>query len=46
MIYLKVKGLQEIFENKSFGKILFNEPMRNHTTFKIGGPADVNDYSI
>lgn len=41
MIHLKIKGLQEIFENKSFGKILFNEPMRNHTTFKIGGPADV-----
>ena len=41
MIYLKIKELQEIFENKSFGKILFNEPMRNHTTFKIGGPADV-----
>ena len=41
MIYLKIKGLQEIFENKSFGKILFNEPMRNHTTFKIGGPADI-----
>ncbi|WP_154439188.1 UDP-N-acetylmuramate dehydrogenase [Tissierella pigra] len=38
---MKIKGLQEIFENKSFGKILFNEPMRNHTTFKIGGPADV-----
>lgn len=22
-------------------KILLNEPMRNHTTFKIGGPADI-----
>jgi len=22
-------------------KVLFDEPMRNHTTFKIGGPADV-----
>ena len=21
--------------------ILFNEPMKNHTSFKIGGPADV-----
>jgi len=23
------------------GKVLFNEHMRNHTTFKIGGPADI-----
>lgn len=22
------------------GKILINEPMKNHTTFKVGGPAD------
>jgi UDP-N-acetylmuramate dehydrogenase len=23
------------------GKILYNEPLRNHTTWRIGGPADV-----
>lgn len=22
-------------------RVLFNEPMRNHTTFRIGGPADI-----
>ena len=33
--------LQNMFKDKSFGKILFDEPMKNHTTFKIGGPADV-----
>lgn len=33
--------IQKMFVNKSFGKILYDEPMKNHTTFKIGGPADV-----
>ncbi|MDR7855824.1 UDP-N-acetylmuramate dehydrogenase [Tissierella sp.] len=33
--------VQKMFESKSFGKILFDEPMKNHTTFKIGGPVDV-----
>lgn len=33
--------LQTMFKDKDFGKILFDEPMKNHTTFKIGGPADV-----
>ena len=33
--------LQEIFKNRYSGKALYNEPMKNHTTFKIGGPADV-----
>lgn len=31
----------ELFKNKNFGEILFNEPLKNHTSFKIGGPADV-----
>ena len=26
---------------KITGSILYNEPMKNHTTFRIGGPADV-----
>jgi UDP-N-acetylmuramate dehydrogenase len=30
-----------LFKDKKFGKILFDEPMKNHTSFKIGGPADV-----
>lgn len=33
--------LQTMLKDKDFGKILFDEPMKNHTTFKIGGPADV-----
>ena len=33
--------IQKNFENKSFGEILFDEPMKKHTTFKIGGPVDV-----
>lgn len=33
--------LYELFKDKSFGDILFDEPMKNHTSFKIGGPADV-----
>lgn len=41
MIYLKINELQEKFENRSFGRVLFNEPMKKHTTFKIGGPADI-----
>lgn len=32
--------MTEIFKNK-FPEILFNEEMKNHTTFKIGGPADM-----
>jgi UDP-N-acetylmuramate dehydrogenase len=33
--------MQKMFENKDFGEILLNEPMKNHTTFKIGGPVDI-----
>ena len=29
------------FAEKLNSKILLNEPMKNHTTFKIGGPADL-----
>lgn len=31
----------KLFENKKLGEIIINEPMKNHTSFKIGGPADV-----
>lgn len=30
-----------LFIDKNIGKVLFDEPMKNHTSFKIGGPADV-----
>ncbi len=35
------KELYKQFENVDFGEILFDEPMKNHTSFKIGGPADI-----
>lgn len=31
----------EKLKDGSFGEFLENEPMRNHTTFKVGGPADI-----
>ena len=33
--------LQEIFKKDKFKNILLNEPMKNHTSFKIGGPVDL-----
>jgi len=33
--------LQQEFQRIIKGRIAFNEPMRGHTTIKIGGPADV-----
>lgn len=33
--------MYELFKDRDFGEILFDEPMKNHTSFKIGGPADV-----
>lgn len=33
--------IYQLFKDKKFEKILFDEPMKNHTSFKIGGPADV-----
>ncbi len=32
--------LKELKNNK-IDKILLNEPMKNHTTFKVGGPAEI-----
>lgn len=34
------KVIQELKE-REVGKVLANEPLANHTTMKIGGPADV-----
>ena len=33
--------LHNLFIDKNIGAVLFDEPMKNHTSFKIGGPADV-----
>lgn len=30
-----------VFENGDYGEVLFNEEMKKHTTFEIGGPCDV-----
>ena len=30
-----------LFIDKNIGEVLFDEPMKKHTSFKIGGPADV-----
>lgn len=32
--------MKELLQVKGIGQILENEPMRNHTTFEIGGPCD------
>lgn len=36
-----IEEFKKLFENKCFENILFDEPMKNHTTFKIGGPVDI-----
>jgi hypothetical protein len=33
--------LKSIYEGKRFGEILFDEPLKDYTTWGIGGPADV-----
>lgn len=39
---MKHQVLKEIFPVSSFGgEVKFMEPMRNHTSLKIGGPADI-----
>lgn len=32
---------KKLFEEDIYGTVLFNEPMKNHTTFRIGGPCEV-----
>lgn len=34
-------ALIQLFGNEDFGQLLIDEPMKNHTSFKIGGPADI-----
>lgn len=33
-------NLKELFDGENVGKLLIDEPMKNHTSFKIGGPVD------
>lgn len=35
------KKLVQIFEDKNVGTVLIDEQMKNHTSFKIGGPVDI-----
>ncbi len=37
---MESKHIEELKSGK-YGECIVDEPMRNHTTFKIGGPADV-----
>ena len=32
---------KKLFEKNIYDTVLFNEPMKNHTTFRIGGPCEV-----
>ncbi|MEY8304740.1 UDP-N-acetylmuramate dehydrogenase [Anaerosalibacter bizertensis] len=42
VVLLDKKDIKRIFsDNKNIGKVLLDEPMKNHTSFKIGGPADI-----
>ncbi len=38
---LSDERLKDVLGGKSGGDILLNEPMKNHTTLRIGGPADI-----
>ncbi|MBU5294559.1 UDP-N-acetylmuramate dehydrogenase [Anaerosalibacter bizertensis] len=42
VVLLDKKDIKRIFsDNENIGKVLLDEPMKNHTSFKIGGPADI-----
>lgn len=38
---MSIISVKELFKDKNIGEVLFDEPMKNHTSFKIGGPVDV-----
>lgn len=38
---VSIDKYKEIFKGANIGEVLYMEPMKNHTTFKIGGPCDV-----
>ncbi len=38
---MRMKNYKEYFSEIKFNDIRYNEPLKNHTSFKVGGPADV-----
>ncbi len=38
---MESKELIQLFTDKNIGSVLFEEPLKNHTSFRIGGPADM-----
>ena len=36
-----MEAIAQQLSNLQVGKVLINEPLANHTTMKIGGPADL-----
>lgn len=36
-----MENIINLFKEKNIEKVYINEPMKNHTTFKVGGPADI-----
>ena len=36
-----IDDIKNYIENNTKSKVLTNEPMKNHTTYGIGGPADL-----
>lgn len=38
---MEKKELLKLFKDLDVKEILFDEPMKNHTSFKIGGPVDI-----
>lgn len=39
--FMMLNQLAEKFKDEDLGTVLLNEPLKNHTTLKIGGPADL-----
>ena len=38
---MKREEIQKLFTGENVGEVLFDEPMSKHTSWRIGGPADV-----
>ncbi|KEO83179.1 UDP-N-acetylmuramate dehydrogenase [Tumebacillus flagellatus] len=38
---MKREEIQKLFTGEAVGEVLFDEPMSKHTSWRIGGPADV-----
>ena len=36
-----IAGIEQDIKEKIKGRVLYNEPMSRHTSFRIGGPADI-----